>query len=172
MLLDRVFLIAGAAELATPVLEAFMQGNRLLIIMVAVGSALCWWPQLIHPDLGLPLWKTPLIFLALITALATVLSKEGAGWLMSMSILGVTLGICCGFWLWRPTGDDVPYILSVGLPMLVSIPVAVIAIGAGVALRESKIAQKNRPLIWCAFLVSFAFAPVVIAVTPLLIRRR
>jgi hypothetical protein len=42
----------------------------------------------------------------------------------------------------------------------------------GVALRESKIAKKNRRLIWCAFLSSFAFAPTVVALTPLLVARR
>jgi hypothetical protein len=42
----------------------------------------------------------------------------------------------------------------------------------GVALRESKIAHKNRRLIWCAFLSSFAFAPTVVALTPLLLTRR
>jgi hypothetical protein len=48
-----------------------MQRNTLLIVMVAAGSALCWWPVIIQPYLDLPVWKTPLIFLALITALAT-----------------------------------------------------------------------------------------------------
>jgi hypothetical protein len=146
-----------------------MQRNTLLIVMVAAGSALCWWPVIIQPNLDLPVWKTPLIFLALITALATALSNEGAGWLMSASILGVFAGICCGFRLW-PSDNNDPFI--VGLAALVSIPVSVIAVAAGVALRESKIAQKNRRLIWCAFLSSFAFAPTVVALTPLLLTRR
>jgi hypothetical protein len=150
-----------------------MQRNTLLIVMVAAGSALCWWPVIIQPNLDLPVWKIPLIFLALITALATALSNEGAGWLMSASILGVFAGICCGFRLWWPTDlNDASYAFTVGLLTLVSIPVSVIAVAAGVALRESKIAQKNRRLIWCAFLSSFAFAPTVVALTPLLLTRR
>jgi hypothetical protein len=153
-------------------LHIAMQRNTLLIVMVAAGSALCWWPVIIQPNLDLPVWKTPLIFLALITALATALSNEGAGWFMSASILGVFAGICCGFRLWWPTDNDVPYVLAVGVATLVSIPVSVIAVAAGVALRESKIAQKNRRLIWCAFLSSFAFAPMVVALTPLLLTRR
>jgi hypothetical protein len=60
----------------------------------------------------------------------------------------------------------------IGLATLVSIPVSVIAVATGVVLRESKIAQKNRRLIWCAFLSSFAFAPTVVALTPLLLARR
>src|ERR1700689_5392790 len=88
---------------AIPALGSFMQRNTLLIVMVAAGSALCWWPVIIQPNFDLPVWKTPLIFLALITALATALSNEGAGWLMSASILGVFAGMCCGFRLWWPT---------------------------------------------------------------------
>ena len=151
-----------------------MQRNTLLIVMVAAGSALCWWPVIIQPYLDLPVWKTPLIFLALITALATALSNEGAGWLMSASILGVFAGICCGFRLWWPTdNNDASYVpFTIGLATLVSIPVSVIAVAAGVALRESKTAQKNRRLIWSAFLSSFAFAPTIVALTPLLLTRR
>jgi hypothetical protein len=145
-----------------------MQRNTLLIVMVVAGSALCWWPVIIQPNLDLPVWKTPLIFLALITALATALSNEGAGWFMSASILGVVAGICCGCKLLWPTDND-PLIM--GLLTLVSVPVSVIAVAACVVLRESKIAQKNRRVIWCAFLVSFAFAPTVVALTPLLLTR-
>ena len=92
---------------------------------------------------------------------------------MSASILGVFAGICCGFKLWWPTdNNDASYVpFTMGLT-LVSIPVSVIAVAAGVALRESKIAQKNRRLLWCAFLSSFAFAPTVVALTPLLLTRR
>lgn len=144
-----------------------------LIVMVAAGSALCWWPVIIQPNLDLPVWKTPLICLALIAALATALSDEGAGWLMSASILGVFAGICFGFRLWWTTdNNDAPYVLTIGLATLVSIPVSVIAVAAGLALREAKIAQKNRRLIWCAFLGSFAFAPTVVVLTPLLLSRR
>ena len=150
-----------------------MQRNMPLIVMVAAGSSLCWWPVIIQPNLNLPVWKTPLIFLALITTLATALSNKGAGWLMGASMLGVFAGIWCGFRLWWPTDiNDAPYVLTVGLATLVSLPVSVIAVAAGVALRESKIAQKNRRLIWCAFLCSFAFAPTLVALTPLLLSRR
>ena len=58
---------------------------------------------------------------------------------------------------------------AIGLAAFTSIPVSVIAVGAGVALRESKIVTNNRRLIWCAFLTCFAFAPTVVALTPLLV---
>ena len=115
-----------------------MQRNTLLIVMVAAGSALCWWPVIIQPYLDLPVWKTPLILLALITALATALSDKGAGWLMSASILGVFAGICCGFRLWWPTDNDVPYVLAVGVATLVSIPVSVIAVAAQLRIQAGR----------------------------------
>jgi hypothetical protein len=153
--------------------KCLMQRNTLLIVMVAVGSIFCWWPVIIQPNLNLPVWKTPRFSLALIVAFASALSSQRAGWLMSASILGVVAGIYCGFRLWWPIDlNDAPYVLTVGLASLVSIPVSVIAAAAGVALRESKIARKNHRLIWCAFLSSFVFAPMVVALTPWLLARR
>ena len=116
-----------------------MQRNTLLIVMVAAGSALCWWPVIIQPYLDLPVWKTPLIFLALITALATALSNEGAGWFMSASILGVFAGICCGFRLWWSTdNNDASYGgLTMGLT-LVSIPISVIAVAAQLRIQAGR----------------------------------
>src|SRR5580704_17458304 len=80
-----------------------MQKNTLLIVMVAAGSAMCWWPKIIPPNLDLPGWKTPLILIALVTGLATALSSEGWRRLLIASLLGGFSGICCGFWLWWPT---------------------------------------------------------------------
>jgi len=149
-----------------------MERNTLLIVMVAAGAALCWWPVIMPPnlDLAIPVWKNPLILLGLITALATALSNRGAGRLISASILGVFAGICCGFRLWWPT--DCNEVLTIGLLTLVSTPVSVLAVAAGVALRESKIVQKNRRLLWGAFFSSFAFAPTLVGLTPLLLTRR
>ena len=151
-----------------------MQRNTLLILMVAAGSALCWWPVAIQPNLGLPFWKTPLILIALITGLATALSDEGWRWLMIASVLGGFAGICCGYRFWWPTdrvdASYAPFIISLGT--LASIPVSVIAVVAGLALRDSKIATKNRGLIWGVFLACFAFAPTVVALTPLLMTLR
>jgi hypothetical protein len=137
--------------------------------MVAAGSAMCWWPKIIPPNLDLPGWKSPLILIALITALGTALSFEGARWLMIASVVGSVAGIFCGFRLWRPTdaidASFVPF--GIGLAVCTSIPVSIFAVAAGVALRESKIVTNNRRLIWCAFLACFAFAPTVVALTPL-----
>jgi len=152
-----------------------MERNTLLTVMVAAGSALCWWPIAIQPNLGLPFWKTPLILIALITGLATALSDDG-GWrrLLPASVMGAFAGICCGYRFWWQTDSiDQSYApLVIGLGTLASIPISIIAVVAGVALRDSEFATKNRQLIWGAFLVCFAFAPTVVALTPLLITLR
>lgn len=151
-----------------------MQRKTLLILMVAAGSALCWWPVAIQPNLGLPFWKTPLILIALITGLATTLSDEGWRWLMIASVLGGFAGICCGYRFWWSIdsidASYAPFVISLGT--LASILVSVIAVVAGLELRDSKIATKNRRLIWGVFLVCVAFAPTVVALTPLLITLR
>jgi hypothetical protein len=142
--------------------------------MVAAGSAMCWWPKITPPNLDLPGWKTPLILIALITGLATALSSEGWRRLLIASVLGGCGGIFLGCWLWWPAdridASFVPF--AVGLATLTSIPASMIAVFAGVALRDSKIATKHRRLIWGAFLVCFAFAPTVVTLTPLLITPR
>ena len=141
-----------------------MQRKTLLIVMVAAGSAMCWWPKIIPPNLGLPGWKTPLILIALVTSLGTALSDEGSRWPMVASVLGGVAGIFGGFKLWWPTdGIDASLVpFSIGLAAFTSIPVSIIAVVAGLALRESKIVTNNRRLMWCAFLICFAFAPTVV----------
>jgi hypothetical protein len=147
-----------------------MDRDNLLTIMVAAGSAMCWWPKIIPPNLSLPGWKTPLILISLITAFGTALSSQGSVRLLTASIFGAIGGICCGFWIWWPT-DGIEASLApfaIGLTMLTSTSVCVIALFAGVALRDSKIATKYRRLLWGAFLVSFAFAPTLCVLTLLL----
>ena len=105
-----------------------MQKNTLLIVMVAAGSAMCWWPKIIPPNLDLPGWKTPLILIALVTGLATALSSEGWRRLLIASLLGGFSGICCGFWLWWPAdGIDASFVpFAIGFATLTSIPVSMI----------------------------------------------
>ena len=84
-----------------------MQRNTLLIVMVAAGSAMCWWPKIIPPNLDLPGWKTPLILIALVTGLGYrfVGRRIGDGFMIA-SILGGVAGIFCGFRLWWPTDGN------------------------------------------------------------------
>ena len=97
---------------------------------------------------------------------------------MAMAYDRVDPGRTCWdlLWLqaWWPSDRiDATYVLFViGMATLASIPVSVTAVVAGMALRDSKTATKNRRLIWSAFLVCFAFAPTVVALTTLLINLR
>ena len=144
-----------------------MERNTLLIVMVAAGSAMCWWPKIIPPNFDQAGMKTPLILIALITTLGTALSSKGCRRFLIASLFGGFGGICCGFWLWWPAdGIEASFVpFAMGLATLISIPVSMIAVFAGVALRDSKIAAKNRRLLWGAFLISFAFAPTVVVLT-------
>jgi hypothetical protein len=143
---------------------ACMQRNTLLTVMVSAGSAICWWPKIIPPHFELPGWKTPLILIALITALGVALSDGGVRWLMVASVLGGVAGIFCGFRLWPQTDAvDASFVsFGIGLAVCTSIPASITAVAAGVALREAKIVKSNHRLLWCAFVVCFAFAPAVV----------
>jgi len=139
-----------------------MQKDTLLILLVAAGSAMCWWPKIIPPNFDLPGWRTPLVLIALITALGAALSSEGWRWLLIASILGGCGGIFLGFRLWPADGIERSFLpFAIGLATFASILVSMFAVFTGVALRDSKIVAKNRRLLWGAFLVSFAYAPII-----------
>jgi hypothetical protein len=134
---------------------------------------MCWWPKIIPPNLDLAGWKFPLIPIALITALGTALASEGWLSFLITSVLGGSSGIFLGFRLWPADGIDAPFIpFAIGVATLTSIPVSMLAVFAGVVLRESSIARRNPRLIWSAFLVSSAISPILVMLTPLLVSHR
>jgi hypothetical protein len=59
---------------------ALMQGRTVRVSLTLTGSALCWWPLLIEPNLDLP-WLVPLLCVALGAFLATVLCPTDWLWL-------------------------------------------------------------------------------------------
>jgi hypothetical protein len=56
-----------------------MQGRTVRVSLTLTGSALCWWPLLIEPNLDLP-WLVPLLCVALGAFLATVLCPTDWLW--------------------------------------------------------------------------------------------
>ena len=153
----------------------FMSRNTLLVVLTATGSALCWWPVIMQPNLDLTLWWFPLALVALGTALSTTLSDEGWLQFMIASIVGSFAGICCGFWIWWPTdGIEASYVpLVVGEAMLSVVLVAVVSLLAGLILRSWPAwMEKRRQAIWLLFLCGVALGPVTVALTPPLVAFR
>jgi hypothetical protein len=146
-----------------------MNRDKLLVVLTATGSALCWWPVTMQPNPDRPLWSFPLIWVALGTVLSTALSDEGWLEFMLASDVGSVAGICSGFWIWRPTdGIDasfVPWVVASAILRVV--PVALVALAAGLALRSLLVSiEKYRRPFWFAFICWVAFPPVVVALTP------
>jgi len=148
----------------------FMSRNMLLVVLTATGSALCWWPVIMQPNLDLPS-GFPLVLVALGTALSTTLSDEGWLQFMIASIAGSFVGICCGFWIWWPTdGIEASYVpLGVAVAMLRVVLVAVVSLIAGLVLSVPVWMEKRRHAVWLLFICGVALGPVTVALTPPLV---
>jgi len=156
-------------------LSTFMSRDTLLIVLTATGSALCWWPGIMHPNLHLSTWSLPLACVSLGTVLSTTLSDDGWLEFLLASFVGSVAGICSGFWIWWPTdGIDasfVPWVIASAILRIA--PVVVVSLIAGLALRCAPVwIEKYRRALWLAFIGWVAFGPIMVALTPLLIAYR
>jgi len=152
-----------------------MSRDTLLIVLTATGSALCWWPGIMHPNLHLSTWSLPLACVSLGTVLSTTLSDDGWLEFLLASFVGSVAGICSGFWIWWPTdGIDasfVPWVIASAILRIA--PVVVVSLIAGLALRCAPVwIEKYRRALWLAFIGWVAFGPIMVALTPLLIAYR
>jgi hypothetical protein len=151
-----------------------MPRDRLLIAATLTGTALCWWPVIIEPHLDLNLW-TPLAIVAVVTALATLLSSRSWWRIAAMSVGGSFVGLLigCGF---LPLTDDIaraysPFAVAIGT--LLTIPVSVCASLVGLVLRRVSAANARvHRIIGVVFICCLAFGPVTLALTPLFVASR
>jgi hypothetical protein len=136
-----------------------------------MGSALCWWPLLIEPNLDLP-WWVPLACVAICACLATFLCPVAWLWFPAASATGTSSGLCVGYRLWWPTdpiaGPWVPITVAVASGVTV-----LLAFVAAVAGRRISSATAIHPrAVWPALVACVAFGPVALAVTPSLVAHR
>jgi hypothetical protein len=103
-----------------------MLSNDLLVLLTALGSALCWWPVSVEPSLDLPSW-IPIACAALCTGLSTTMNRSR--WLLFLlaSGLGTFGGLCLSYWIWWPSdpiaGPWVPYsiVANTAIALVVSL---------------------------------------------------
>jgi hypothetical protein len=152
-----------------------MPKDRLLIVATLIGTALCWWPVIIQPNLDLPFLWTPLAIVAVGTALATVLSSRTWWRIAAMSIVGSFMGLLSGY-LTLPLTDDIERAYSpiaVATGTLLAIPVSICASSVRLVLRDLWVSDvKVRRIIWVVFICCMALGPVTLAVTPLFVAFR
>ena len=148
-----------------------MRDSTKFALLTAGGSALCWLPIIESPNLQLPAW-CPLIALALLCAIATVLFRERWWRIVLAASVGTFGGLVAGFIFWSPFDS----IGAAFFPILLLIAVALAAL---VSLLPALILSKIRPttfwprrLLWIAFALLLATGPALLAITPVVVARR
>jgi len=148
-----------------------MRSRAVPILLTLAGSALCWWPLLIEPNLELR-WWVPLVCVALGASLSTVLCP--GDWLLfpAASAIGAFSGLCAGYRIWWPSdpiaGPWVP--ISVAGNTALAVVVAVVAVAAGRRVRLST--TIHRRAAWLSLVACVAFGPVELALTPPFVAHR
>jgi hypothetical protein len=152
-----------------------MPEDRLLLVATLIGTALCWWPVIIQPNLDLPFLWTPLTIVAVVTALATILSSENWWRIAATSVVGSFVGLLSGF-MTLPLTDSIeraysPFAVAHGT--LLAVPVSICASLVSLVLGDVLVSNaKVRRIISVAFICSLAFGPVSLALTPLFVASR
>jgi hypothetical protein len=149
-----------------------MDRGRLLVVLTTTGSALCWWPVIMQPNLDFPFWWLPLTLVALVAGLSTVLS-DGV-WLRFVvaASVGTFVGVFGGFLVWWPTDRiDASFVPVVVISaVLASVAVSLVA---SLALRRVTLSNhKRRRALWIGLICCVVFGPFVVPLTPPLVALR
>jgi hypothetical protein len=141
-----------------------MRRDMLLVSLTVVGAGLCWWPEIIEPNLDLPVWLA-LVLVALCTGLTSLLSDHRWRFVVAAGV-GSLAGLCSGMALWPPSD-----------PIAASYGLFVIAAGAGASLVVSVSAlllaallrnwgERHGVAVWIALVCAVAAGPLLLAATP------
>lgn len=143
----------------------------LLLILTAIGSALCWWPVVIDPSIDLPLW-VPIAIFAVISSLATVLLEKRRARIAVAAIVGSFLGSILGFMV-LPYRDVISHTYWPISTMTITLAAAVVSTVVILALRTVTVSnQAVRRLLWLAWAGCIAFGPVALALTAPIVSSR
>lgn len=120
---------------------ALMHSRAARVFLTLSGSALCWWPLLIEPNLDLP-WWVPLLCIALGASLSTVLGPREWLWFLVAAAIGAFAGLCAGYGIWWPSdpiaGPWVPISVAVNTALA-----GIVATVAAVAGRRVRLSAKS-----------------------------
>src|SRR6266849_11216471 len=87
-----------------------------LVLLTILGSAFCWLPVSVEPNLEVSSW-IPLAFAALCTGLSTILNPRGWPLFLLGSTFGTFGGLCLSYAIWWPSdpiaGPLVSYSIAV-----------------------------------------------------------
>jgi len=148
-----------------------MRSGAPLVALTGVGSALCWWPLAMDPNLGFA-WFVPLVLIALYTGLSTALCGGCWLWFLLASSIGTFAGLCVSYAIWWPTDPIAgPWVLlGVAVSTLLA---ALISFAAGLTGRKvAPSGQRILRFLWLALVCCVAFGPVALALTPPIVKSR
>jgi hypothetical protein len=146
-----------------------MNRDTLLVVLTVTGSALCWWPLIMEPNLRFP-WWLPLALIALGTGLSTAVSNGRWLHFVVVSVVGAFAGLCSGFAIWLPTDGlvPVPYVIIVA-----TLAAMAVSFVAALAVRKVSLSdEKRRRAVGLVLICCVAFGPVALALTPKLVAYR
>jgi hypothetical protein len=148
-----------------------MRRGQLLVILTAVGSALCWLPNSMEPNLDL-WWWLPLLFVALLAGTSTSLAHWR--WLMFLvaSVIGTFAGLCCGIAIW-PSPDPIAQsysglVLLMGTGMCIVVSLIACLVGRRISIKSGKALLATYIVLGCCV----AIGPVTMLLTPPLVAQR
>jgi hypothetical protein len=148
-----------------------MRTSQLLVIVTAIGSALCWLPNSMEPSLDL-WWWSPLVVVALLAAIST--SQAHRRWVMFClaSAIGTFAGLCLGIAIW-PSPDPIAQTFS-GSDLVMGTATSII-VSLAACLVGRRISINSGPVLFASWIVlgcCVAIGPVTMLLTPRLVAQR
>jgi len=147
-----------------------MRRDALLVVLTAIGSALCWLTVAMEPSLEFP-WWLPLAIFALCPILSTILSRERWWLFLLASAFGTIAGAISGFTIWPLD----PLFWEGGEYVLMALAAAfvLLALIVGLAVRRTTVSNERlRCVLWVGLACCVAYGPIVLALTPPLVALR
>ena len=152
------------------VTAAMRSRDVFLVYLNVLGTAVCWWPLLIEPNLDLEFWVA-LACAAGCTGLSILLAPAAWPLLLVASGMGTFGGFSLGFRIWPPDPLAGEWVLV--FVALTTLVVMFVALCAGLIMRRRSLSNEalRRP-VWATILACVAFGPVTLLLTPPLVRNR
>ncbi len=161
----RLDLLSGSA------VDANVRKDISLFVLTVAASGLFWWPLYIQPNLDFPRW-IPLVLIALLTGLATALSRKHWPRFVFASTIGTFVGLLGGNAIW-PNPDGIAASYEPLVVLVTTVEATFTSLVAGLVARKVSVqnAERQRTL-WLRLLCCAALGPLALVLTPPLVTSR
>ena len=142
-----------------------------LIVPVAAGAWLCWYPLIMLQGFSPPFWL-PLPLIALLIAVSTILSPDEASGMIAAAVVGTCVGIWSGYIIWKPSDSIVGS--YIGLTIVVG-TLATLVVSLITSFLSRKVAARfdgRARSLWVLLVCCVAVGPLALAVAPTIVAHR